>query len=321
MRVPSRSSGPQRGPALGSVVPTIPPGVPEARPGGSPGPDLPAYREAVADLLVELGALTDAGSTTARQVLLDERLREPVIAGVLDATAAGVVATRETLLLELARYRPEARDAARDLAALVRSYLLTRIDLMWWRDVPALATDAQIVVGQDLVDLEWLRRRDLIRFRYREQPATLVGRGLRALDRRLRPYAAPRTAGVRFRRARREIVALLNDIAREFASAAPAGTPPLWVNSLVRSVEHQHRLRRLGYPALLPSATCLGWAVDVELDWFRRFGARDVLAGILRGRQDAGEVNVVDEGQAWHVCLAPAAVARLRRAYEVELGV
>ncbi|MFC0505855.1 DUF5715 family protein [Micromonospora costi] len=316
MRVPSRSPGPQPGPP---VTPRRLPTAPPARPAG--GPDLAAYRAAVADLLVEVGALADAPSTAARQILIDDRLREPPLAAVLEATPQGFLGARETLLLEMARYQPNERSSARDLAALVRIYLLSRIDVMWWRDTPTFVTDTQVQGSAELVDLEWLRRRDLLRFRYREQPATRLGRGWQAARRRLRPDASPRTAGLLARRARREVVALLNDVGREFAAATPPGTPPLWVTSLTRSTEHQYRLRRLGYAAMLPSGHCVGYAVDVEMDWFARFGVRDTLARLLLARQDAGEVNVVDEGQAWHVCLAPAARQRLRRAYEAEMGV
>ncbi|MEU3458109.1 DUF5715 family protein [Micromonospora sp. NPDC006766] len=284
-------------------------------------PDLAAYRTAVAELLIEAGALADAPSTNARQVLLDQRLCEPAIATVLDATPQGLIGARETLLLELARHQSGDRGTASDLTALVRSYLLTRIDLMWWRDTPAFLTDQQVDTSTDLVDLEWLRRRGLLAFRYQEQPATVAGRGWRAVRRRLLPDATPRTAELVFRRTRREVVALLNDIGRQFALAAPPGTPPLWVTSLARSAEHQYRLRRLGHAATLPSAHCLGWAADLELAWFRRFDARDTLADLLLARQAAGEINVVDEGQIWHVCLAPAARRRLRRAYEAEMGV
>ncbi|SCE95282.1 DUF5715 family protein [Micromonospora mirobrigensis] len=316
MRVPSRSPGHQPGSYLPSGTSTRPP-----LPAAPAMPDVAAYRGAVLDLLVELGALTDAPSTRARQALLDDRLRDPAIVAVLDATPQGYVGARETLLLEMARYQPNGRTSAVDLTALVRIYLLSRIDVMWWRDTAPFLTDAEVDGSQELVDLEWLRRRDLIRFRYQEQPATVVGRGLRAVRRRMLPGSRPHTAGVRFRRSRREVVALLNDIGREFTATAPPATPPLWVTSLVRSAEHQHRLRRLGYAAMVPSGHCLGWAVDVEMHWFRRFGAADVLADLLLARQAAGEVNVVDEGQAWHVCLAPAARARLRRAYEAELGI
>ncbi|BCJ56685.1 DUF5715 family protein [Micromonospora endophytica] len=318
MRVPSRSPRQQPGPPAPARR-RAQAGRPQ--PTATVAPDLAAYRAAVADLLVEVGALTGAGSTNARQVLIDQRLREPAIAAVLDATAQGLVGARETLLLEMARYQPNARSSAGDLTALIRIYLLSRIDVMWWRDATMFRTDVEVRHTPELVDLEWLRRRDLLRFRYTEQPRTIIGRGVRALRRRVAPDATPRTAGLLFRHARREIIALLNDIGREFAAAAPAGTGPLWVTSLVRSAEHQHRLRRLGYAAMVPSGHCLGWAVDVEMEWFRRFGARDVLAELLLHRQRAGEINVVDEGQAWHICLAPAATLRLRRAYEAEMGI
>ncbi|MFJ8578029.1 hypothetical protein [Micromonospora sp. NPDC093277] len=321
MRVPIGSPGPPSGPAIASTAPSRRLPSATARRPDPVAPDLAAYRVAVAELMVEVGALADAPSTTARQVLLDQRLREPAIAAVLDATPQGLVGARETLLLELARHQSDARRSAPDLTALVRIYLLSRIDAMWWRDTPAFLTDQQVDSSIDLVDLEWLRRRGLLAFRYQEQPATLVGRGLRAVRRRLLPSVTPRTAGLRFRRTRREMVALLNDIGREFALATPPASPPLWVTSLARSAEHQHRLRRLGYAALVPSGHCLGWAADLEMTWFRRFGARDALAELLLARQEAGEVNVVDEGQYWHVCLAPAARRRFRRAYEAEMGV
>ncbi len=321
MRVPSRSPGQQPGPAVASTAPhRRRPSAVGRRPAPEP-PDLTAYRAAVAELLVEVGALADAPSTTARQVLLDQRLREPAIAAVLDATPQGFAGARETLLLEMARYQPNARSSAYDLTALVRIYLLSRVDVMWWGDTPVFLTDSQVNGSTDLVDLEWLRRRDLLAFRYQEQSATLVGRGLRAVRRRLLPDATPRTAGLMFRRTRREVVALLNDIGREFALATPPRTPPLWVTSLARSAEQQYRLRRLGYAAMVPSGHCLGWAADVEMAWFHRFGVRDILADLLLARQEAGEINVVDEGQAWHLCLAPAARRRFRRAYEAEMGV
>jgi hypothetical protein len=108
------------------------------------------------------------------------------------------------------------------------------------------------------------------------------------------------------------MVALLGQVCAEFAKLAPIGAPPLWVTSMTRSVAHQRHLRDLGYAAMEPSSHCVGWAVDVEMAWFNRYGARGVLEGILLARQAAGHVNVIDEGQAWHVCVSPFAAPDLR---------
>jgi hypothetical protein len=116
---------------------------------------------------------------------------------------------------------------------------------------------------------------------------------------------------MRFSRTRPALMTLLNRIADRFAAAAPAGTPRLWVTSLARSVSHQLRLAALGYPAMLPSAHCVGYAADVEMAWYRQFGADRTLAGLLLDLRAAGELNVIDEGQVWHVCLHPGAAARL----------
>jgi hypothetical protein len=84
------------------------------------------------------------------------------------------------------------------------------------------------------------------------------------------------------------------------------------VTSLARSVSHQRHLRDLGYAALLPSAHCVGYAADIEMTWFRQFGAEAALQTVLLERQLAGELNVIDEGQAWHVTVRPGAGHALR---------
>ena len=225
MRVPSRSPGHQPGsrhparPGPAAPVPRLPAAA--RRP-----PDLDAYREAVAELLVEVGALAGAAATAARQVLLDQRLHEPAIAAVLDATPQGLLGARETLLLEMARHQPDDRTSAADLTALVRIYLLSRIDLLWWRDAPLLR-----------------HRRPGRRAPRPDRPGVaapprtarlplpgaaggrMLGRGVHAVRRRLRPDATPRTAGVLFRRTRREIVALLNDLGPGVRRRRPAGHP------------------------------------------------------------------------------------------------
>jgi hypothetical protein len=282
--------------------------------GPSPRPDLPGYREAVADLLLEVAGYTGRGDVAKAEKVLTERLAGAELAAVLSATPGGAAAATGRLLREVQQYQPHARSAATDLAGHIRIHLFALIDIMWWGRARAYVTDADLMNSAGLVDLEPLRRAGALGFRYRRQPVTLAGRAARAAQRRLRPGAAPCTAGLRFPRARPEVVTLLNQVGAEFAAVAPPGTPPLWVTSLARSIQHQRRLRALGYTASLPSAHCVGYAVDIEMAWFRRFGADGLLQALLLERQQAGQANVIDEGQAWHVCLSPDAAAALRPA-------
>jgi hypothetical protein len=285
--------------------------------GGAPrtGPDLARYRGAVADLLIEIAGHTGPEDLAKAEKVLTERLADAEFAMVLAASPEGRPAAIDRLLREVRHYQPGARNCAADLVAHIRIHLFALIDVMWWGSARAFVTDSDLLRSAELVDLEPLRRRGELHFRYRRQARTLPARAVRAADRRLRPDHTPRTAGLRFARARRESLTLLNQLADDFAAAAP-GTPPLWVTSLARSIEQQRQLRALGYTATLPSAHCVGYAMDVEMSWFRRFGAAATLEGLVRERQQAGEVNAIDEGQTWHLCLSPAAVAGNRRAAE-----
>jgi uncharacterized protein DUF5715 len=268
-------------------------------------PDLDAYRQAVTGLVTsfERSGAGDSARLAAR--LLGRRLADPDIAAVLEQTPHGGAGALERLLSEVRGYRPGARGPAVDLPSLIRISLLAQIDAMWWGRAPCYPTDADVLGSSELLDLDALAQGGMLRFRYRHQAGSLLARAARSLERRTLPGRRPMTAGLWLARGRPQAVALLNQVATDFAAAAPPGTPPLWVTSLARSIEHQRRLRALGYAALLPSSHCVGYAADVEMAWFRRFGAERALQEVLLDRQRAGEVNVIDEGQAWHVCLRP----------------
>jgi len=285
-----------------------------------PAPDLVGYRAAVADLLLEVAPHPGPEDLPKVEMLLTERLAGPELGGVLAALPGGAAEAAHRLRLEVRDYRPNNRSSARNLSALIRIYLLSRIDVMWWGRAPGYATEAEVLNSRELVDLEALRRNGLLRFRYRRQAGSLLTRATRAVERRVWPHRTPRTAGLRFARTRPEAVALLNQLGVDFTGRCAGATPPLWVTSLARSIEHQHRLRALGYAAMLPSAHCVGYAMDIEMSWFRRFDAHGMLAALLLERQGWGDVNVIDEGQAWHVCVSPRAVTRLRRDFSTAMG-
>lgn len=266
-----------------------------------------AYRDAVDDLMIELAAHGSTGDVHKITRILTERLAEHEFADLFAATPDGVEATQRMVMAEAEAFRPNSRSSAVDRAALIRIYLLAQIDAIWWGHSRPYATDLDVEAAADLVAIEAMR----VEFRYRRQADTLPVRAWRAAERRLAPGRRPHTAGLRFTQARPAVVELINQLAVEFRSLAPRGTPPLWVNSMTRSVGHQHRLRALGYAAILPSSHCTGYGVDIEMNWYRRYGAHGVLQRLLLGHRDAGRLNLIDEGQAWHICVSPSAIGSL----------
>ena len=275
--------------------------------------DLAAYREAVADVIAELaGPRGECPKKAVAERILTRRLSEPEFAMILSATPAGEDAAVRRVLREVRSYQYAARSSARNLAAMIRIALLAQIDVLWWGHLSPYPSDADVYGSADLLDLDGLRRDGMLLFHYRRQASTLVTRAARAAERKAAPDRLPQTAGLRFAFARPELIVELNQIAYEFKEFAPPGTPPLWVTSLVRSVTHELHLSDLGYAVLMPSAHCVGYAADIEMTWFRQFGAAEALQRVLLERQHAGELNVIDEGQAWHVCVRPGSGRALR---------
>jgi hypothetical protein len=270
-------------------------------------PDLWSYRGAVSELVAEFARFEPSDLERA-QDLFGRRLEEKQFAAVLSATPDGRDETIAKLVEEVRCYQPVARNNSSSIAALVRVAMLAQIDSVWWARYRGYQTDEDVLESADLVDLDELSVGGELRFRYRHQVDSLIGRAARSAERRTLPGRSPRTAGLWLARTRPQVVAWLNQLADEFARIAPPGTPPLWVTSLARSVDHQQRLKDLGYIALLPSAHCVGYAADIEMAWYRRFHAHRRLRGLLLDRQRSDEVNVIDEGQAWHICLRPRIV-------------
>jgi hypothetical protein len=274
-------------------------------------PDLRRYRAAVRDLVAEV-RLFEAMDGRRAEIILARRLDSEPFTDVLSASPDGRDTTIGKLLFEVRNYEPSPNSSP-GIAALVRISLLAQIDSLWWGHSPGYLTDDDVLDTAQLVDLDELYWDGQLRFSYRHQAITLMSRAARSAERRVLPGRSPRTAGLSLAKSRPQVISWLNQLADEFTSMAPLGTPALWVTSLTRSIEHQQHLRSLGYVAPLPSSHCVGYAVDIEMTWFRRFHAHRILRGLLLDRQAADEVNVIDEGQAWHVCLRPEVVRGPRR--------
>jgi hypothetical protein len=271
--------------------------------------DVAAYRGAVSDLISDVGAGSRPRDPVKVKSLVTERLTEPEFAQLLAVTPGGPGQVAGLVRAEISQFRPGNSASPSDVAELVRICLLAQIDAVWWGAVPAYQRDRDVYRSADLVDLA----DRAVGFRYRCQTDALAPRAVRAVERRIMPGRTPDPVGLRFARTRPEVVRLLDELATELARSAPAGTPPLWVTSLARSVQHQRRLRSLGYAAMLPSSHCTGYGTDIAMSWYRRYAADGILSQLLLERCEAGQINVIYGGQTWHVCLSPSGAQELRR--------
>jgi hypothetical protein len=288
-------------------------------PSALPDSLLPAYRVAVEDLVEEASSHPRPSDLPIVERLVAKSLGQPEFTAVLSYLDGGADGAAGHLLHEIRDYELGTRSSASDLPAFIRILLLSQIDSAWCSETNPFNSDTDVLDSTELLDLNPLRSAKVLEFKYRAQPAGLPGRARDWAQHKALPAVRPRVAGLRFTRTRPAVLALVNQIAREFAAAAPPGTPRPWVTSMARSVEHQYRLRSLGYAAVLPSSHCAGYACDLEAVWFRRFDPDDLLARLLFERQEAGQVNVIDEGQALHFCVNPLACDELLAACNGQL--
>jgi hypothetical protein len=289
-------------------------------PGLLPDTLLPGYRAAVEDLVEEASRRLPADRLAVER-LVAGRLGQPELTAVLSYLDGGADTAAGRLSREIGNYELSARISASDLPTFIRILMLSQIDSAWWSGTVPFNSDADVLDSAELLDLTPLRSARLLEFQYRTQPAGLPGRARDWAQHKLLPGVRPRVAGMRFPRSRPVVLALVNEIAREFAAVSPPRTPRPWVTSMARSVQHQHRLRALGYAAVLPSSHCAGYACDLEAVWFRRFDPDNLLTRILLERQDAGQVNVIDEGQAVHFCVSPLACGESPAGDDAELRI
>jgi hypothetical protein len=246
---------------------------------------------------------------TAESVITT-RLDAPEFSQLLTATPGGLNNAIRLIYAEIGRF-----DSTPDLAGHIQICLLAQIDAVWWGTAPCYERDPDVARCPVLTDVA-----QTALVRYRRQSDRLALRAVRTAERLLVPARTPDPVGLRFARARAEVAELIEQLAAEFGRSAPPGTPPLWITSLTRSVEHQQRLRSLGYAAMLPSSHCTGYSVDVAMSWYRRYGADSVLSRLLLDRCAAGQLNVIGGDQTWHVCLSPAGAAELRRERARRIG-
>ncbi len=264
-------------------------------------------RAAIDALTVDLEALGEHPCVEAVSTTIHRGLANPLLSDLCDLRGGEDRLINQSCS-EFERFGPSQASNATSPAGIVRILLLQNLDLLWWDDEEDFLTDEAVHSNTQLIDLQIARRKGVVRFGFGIAPQSILGRGRDFVVQRLFPKRQPSGPGLSFTHVRPEMLALLNEVADAVAAKAPAGTPRIWVTSITRSVSYQDHLRALGFSALLPSAHCRGWAADIEVAWFEQYGATDALTSTLLEYLDAGILNVIDEGRAWHICLNPDVV-------------
>ena len=269
-------------------------------------------RRASIDTVYEtLESLGDAATPESAATIIADALEHPSL-DFLAGLSGGPERLVAQSVEEFTRFQPSAASNASSAAGLVRILLLQNVDLLWWDDEPDFEDDADVARSKELLDLVAERRRGRVRFSFGIASDGLLRRGRDFLYQRALPNREPRGPGLSFTEIRPAMLGLLNEVADTTRGLAPKGTPPIRVTSVLRTVDHQVKLKGLGFSALLPSAHCRGWAADIEVAWFERFNADGALREVLFEYLNRGVLNVIDEGRAWHVCLNPSEVERYR---------
>jgi len=269
--------------------------------------DVAAYRDAISELRSDLER-RDLSDQDAYSTAIYETLQTPVAAAALDLAGSALEELAARALRAAQSFRPREAATAGSHAHEVQILLLQQIDLAWWRTSEDFDSDEDVRGSEHLVDMRPLRRSGEVDFAFSIASDRLGPRVAKFAVRRWFPRRGPGTPGLSSPYARPQMVALLNSIASEFAARAGSSAPPLWINCITRSVADQCRLQDLGFSAHYPSAHCRGWAADLEVGWFARFGLRETLTGVLEELRDAGQINAIDEGRIWHVCPNPELV-------------
>lgn len=262
------------------------------------------YRSLVSDLCGRLATVQGAPSSHLAEQIT-RSLHDPIATDVLNCSGTDVEILTTRALRALQEFSPRESATARTPVHEVQILLLQQIDLAWWSDAQEFSTDEDLAASPELVDLRTLRRRGELDFRFALASDSLLPRAYKFAIRRMVPRFAPGTPGLSSPYARPQLVDLLNDIASRFRTASNGAAPPLWINCITRTVVDQCRLQQLGFSAHYPSAHCRGWAADIEVEWYERFGMRDALVAVLEEMRERNLINAIDEGRIWHVSPSP----------------
>lgn len=190
------------------------------------------------------------------------------------------------------------------------TYLLLYIDFKWYHDYPEYMDDMFLNNNLDLLSLNNLKDNYQILFQYTTIKNGSLSRYHNSLRRRfdmLNNKPSGNTIGMRTPYIKIELLGLLNEISI-IISSQYGRTIMIQVNSLIRTIEHQNQLLKIGYTYSTFSAHCKGYAIDIERKWYIMNDRPlfRIINNSLKIYAEKGIINLIDEGFVWHICLNPA---------------
>jgi hypothetical protein len=201
---------------------------------------------------------------------------------------------------------------AQQLKELVKTLLEHQVEYFWYRDFPAYTNDLDVNTDPDLYDLYSRRHQYQLLFRFsvlREEPWHKLLNPVRRKLKNWLNHPARGTVGMRTTRCKPVMIALLNEISTQLTSQLDVPVK-LQVNSLLRTVSHQRHLASLGYWAPSVSSHTIGYAADIERNWYVQNHPQlfTALQTVLEGYYRKRVINLIDEGRVWHICLHPSQI-------------
>ncbi len=184
-------------------------------------------------------------------------------------------------VIQILKQRPIDSKCERTLARLE-----TRIERDWWKKAPHFVDAADLREAHQRGEIEPLRAIKGVRY----------------------------SSNMIIRFGRPEAFDTLDRLAQDFRSElARQRLDPLKVDlivtSLIRTLDYQQHLIRLGRPAAIKSSHTQGLAIDISYSWLAQNEPRYAYAlrSVLRRWASQGLINVVQERQqgVWHIGLSP----------------
>jgi hypothetical protein len=186
------------------------------------------------------------------------------------------------------------------------------VDATWYGTYPRYLSDADVQQDDTLVSFTRSREDFDVRFDYVQYHGHVVMRipnSVRLRYRGVTNHPGRYTQGLTTTRSKRATAALMNQIANAVTDdIRPRHPLKIMINSILRTVAHQHSLATWGYVAPRRSAHLAGYAADIEKGWYERHDQRvsRSLELIVSDLSKRDVIYAVDGRTHWHICLNPA---------------